>query len=54
LPPGAYAEELRHMAERRREFAGWFGAYDAILTPTVAYRRSRSPRSTTPRPIPAS
>lgn len=24
------------MAERRREFAGWFGAYDAILTPTVA------------------
>ncbi|MFI4998582.1 MAG: amidase [Reyranellales bacterium] len=33
---GAYAEEIRRMAERRREFAGWFGTYDAILMPTVA------------------
>ncbi len=33
---GAYAEEIRRMAERRREFVGWFGAYDAILMPTVA------------------
>src|SRR5476649_132132 len=33
--PGAYAEELRQMGERRRAFAEWFGPYDAILTPTV-------------------
>ncbi len=36
LAPGAYAEEIRVMAERRRAFAEWFGAYDAILMPTVA------------------
>jgi len=34
--PGAYAEELRRMTERRRAFADWFGAYDVILMPTVA------------------
>ena len=33
--PGAYAEEIRRMGERRRVFAEWFGAYDAILMPTV-------------------
>ena len=33
--PGAYADEIRRMGERRRAFASWFGAYDAILTPTV-------------------
>jgi aspartyl-tRNA(Asn)/glutamyl-tRNA(Gln) amidotransferase subunit A len=33
---GAYAEEIRRMAERRRGFADWFGPYDAILMPTVA------------------
>jgi aspartyl-tRNA(Asn)/glutamyl-tRNA(Gln) amidotransferase subunit A len=33
--PGAYADEIRRMGERRRAFANWFGAYDAILTPTV-------------------
>jgi aspartyl-tRNA(Asn)/glutamyl-tRNA(Gln) amidotransferase subunit A len=34
--PGAYADELRAMADRRKSFAEWFGAYDAILMPTVA------------------
>ena len=34
--PGAYAEALRVMAERRRFFASWFDRYDAILLPTVA------------------
>jgi len=34
--PGAYAETLRLMAERRRLFAAWFDRYDAILLPTVA------------------
>lgn len=34
--PGAYAEELRRMGERRREFAGWFDGHDAILLPTAA------------------
>jgi aspartyl-tRNA(Asn)/glutamyl-tRNA(Gln) amidotransferase subunit A len=33
--PGAYAEEICRMGERRRVFAEWFGAYDAILMPTV-------------------
>jgi aspartyl-tRNA(Asn)/glutamyl-tRNA(Gln) amidotransferase subunit A len=33
--PGGYAEEIRRMGERRRVFAEWFGAYDAILMPTV-------------------
>jgi aspartyl-tRNA(Asn)/glutamyl-tRNA(Gln) amidotransferase subunit A len=33
--PGAYAEEIRRMGERRRAFAEWFDAYDAILMPTV-------------------
>jgi aspartyl-tRNA(Asn)/glutamyl-tRNA(Gln) amidotransferase subunit A len=33
--PGAYAEEIRRMGERRRAFAEWFGPYDAILMPTV-------------------
>ena len=36
LLPGAYAEELRVMAERRRAFNEWFRAYDAILMPTMA------------------
>lgn len=34
--PGAYAETLREMAERRRFFASWFDRYDAMLLPTVA------------------
>jgi aspartyl-tRNA(Asn)/glutamyl-tRNA(Gln) amidotransferase subunit A len=34
--PGAYAEELRTMAQRRRTFGEWFHAYDAILLPTMA------------------
>jgi aspartyl-tRNA(Asn)/glutamyl-tRNA(Gln) amidotransferase subunit A len=34
--PGAYAEELRAMAARRREFAQWFAAHDAVLLPTMA------------------
>jgi aspartyl-tRNA(Asn)/glutamyl-tRNA(Gln) amidotransferase subunit A len=33
--PGAYAEELRRMAERRAEFMEWMRPYDALLTPTV-------------------
>jgi aspartyl-tRNA(Asn)/glutamyl-tRNA(Gln) amidotransferase subunit A len=33
--PGGYAEEIRRMGERRRAFAEWFGAHDAILMPTV-------------------
>ncbi len=33
--PGAYADEICRMGERRRAFASWFGVYDAILTPTV-------------------
>ncbi|MCF8531565.1 MAG: amidase [Reyranella sp.] len=36
LLPGAYAEELRHMAERRQAFADWFRPHDAILMPTMA------------------
>jgi aspartyl-tRNA(Asn)/glutamyl-tRNA(Gln) amidotransferase subunit A len=36
LAPGIYAEELRSMAVRRREFASWFAGYDALLLPTVA------------------
>ena len=34
--PGAYAEELRTMAERRRAFTDWVRPYDAILLPTMA------------------
>jgi aspartyl-tRNA(Asn)/glutamyl-tRNA(Gln) amidotransferase subunit A len=34
--PGAYAEELRIMGDRRRAFADWMKPYDAILLPTVA------------------
>lgn len=34
--PGAYAETLRVMGERRRGFADWFTRFDAILLPTVA------------------
>ncbi len=34
--PGAYAETLRQMAERRRIFADWMARYDALLLPTVA------------------
>ncbi len=36
LLPGAYAEELRVMADRRRAFADWFRSYDAIVMPTMA------------------
>ena len=34
--PGDYAQTLRTMAQRRREFAGWFEDYDAVLLPTMA------------------
>lgn len=34
--PAFYAEELRRMAQRRREFAEWFRPYDALLLPGVA------------------
>jgi len=34
--PGEYAQDLRTMAQRRREFSEWFRAYDAILLPTMA------------------
>jgi aspartyl-tRNA(Asn)/glutamyl-tRNA(Gln) amidotransferase subunit A len=34
--PGAYAETLRVMAERRRFFADWFARFDGLLLPTVA------------------
>jgi aspartyl-tRNA(Asn)/glutamyl-tRNA(Gln) amidotransferase subunit A len=34
--PGDYAQTLHTMAQRRREFAGWFEDYDAILLPTIA------------------
>jgi aspartyl-tRNA(Asn)/glutamyl-tRNA(Gln) amidotransferase subunit A len=33
--PGSYAEELRHMKQRRAEFAEWMRPYDALLTPAV-------------------
>jgi len=36
LLPGAYAEEIRMMAERRQIFADWFRPYDAIVMPTMA------------------
>ncbi len=36
LLPGAYAEELRGMAERRQAFGEWFRPHDAILMPTIA------------------
>jgi aspartyl-tRNA(Asn)/glutamyl-tRNA(Gln) amidotransferase subunit A len=34
--PGEYAEDLRTMAQRRREFSEWCQDYDAILLPTTA------------------
>jgi aspartyl-tRNA(Asn)/glutamyl-tRNA(Gln) amidotransferase subunit A len=34
--PGAYAEELRRMEQRRAEFARWMKLYDALLVPTNA------------------
>jgi len=34
--PGDYAETLRVMGQRRREFLQWFESYDAILLPTIA------------------
>ena len=34
--PGEYAQDLRMMGQRRREFSEWFRDYDAILLPTVA------------------
>lgn len=36
LAPGAYAEEQRAMAVRRKAFSEWFTAHDAILLPTMA------------------
>ena len=36
LLAGAYAEEMRIMAVRRRAFADWIKPYDAILLPTMA------------------
>ena len=33
---GAYAEELRAMEQRRRDFTDWCRPYDAILLPTMA------------------
>ncbi len=36
LAPGEYAQTLREMAERRREFQQWFRRFDALLLPTVA------------------
>ena len=36
LAPGAYAEEIRAMAGRRRAFNEWCRPYDAVLLPTVA------------------
>jgi aspartyl-tRNA(Asn)/glutamyl-tRNA(Gln) amidotransferase subunit A len=33
--PGAYAEELRRMGQRRAEFMEWMRPYDVLLTPTV-------------------
>jgi aspartyl-tRNA(Asn)/glutamyl-tRNA(Gln) amidotransferase subunit A len=33
---GAYAEEMRAMADRRRAFTEWVKPYDAILLPTMA------------------
>ncbi|MEP6557866.1 MAG: amidase family protein, partial [Burkholderiales bacterium] len=36
LAPGAYAETLRVMGERRRSFAAWFDRLDAVLLPTAA------------------
>jgi aspartyl-tRNA(Asn)/glutamyl-tRNA(Gln) amidotransferase subunit A len=34
--PGAYAEEMRAMANRRRSFTDWMKPYDAVLLPTMA------------------
>ena len=34
--PGAYAEEIRRMGERRAVFTEWMRPYDAVLLPTVA------------------
>jgi len=33
---GAYAEEMRAMANRRRSFTDWMKPYDAVLLPTMA------------------
>jgi aspartyl-tRNA(Asn)/glutamyl-tRNA(Gln) amidotransferase subunit A len=35
FPPGAYAEELHRMKQRRAEFAEWMRPYDALLLPTA-------------------
>ncbi|MBI2735212.1 MAG: hypothetical protein HYX38_01465 [Rhodospirillales bacterium] len=34
--PGSYPEEMRILEQRRRIFNEWFGAYDALLLPTMA------------------
>jgi aspartyl-tRNA(Asn)/glutamyl-tRNA(Gln) amidotransferase subunit A len=34
--PGAYAEELRRMHQRRAEYLEWARPYDAVLLPAVA------------------
>ena len=36
LLPGAYAEEMRVLEDRRQSFGEWFAAHDAILMPTMA------------------
>jgi aspartyl-tRNA(Asn)/glutamyl-tRNA(Gln) amidotransferase subunit A len=50
--PGDYPQALRDMAARRREFAEWFEAYDAILLPSVPIPAipwpTRKPRWTRP------
>jgi aspartyl-tRNA(Asn)/glutamyl-tRNA(Gln) amidotransferase subunit A len=51
--PEDYAQTLRTMAQRRREFAGWFEAYDAMLLPTIAIPATALEQVDEASPIPA-
>lgn len=53
LGPGGYAQALRQMAERRRQFAEWFRDFDALLLPTVAIPAAPVDEIDEQAPIPA-
>ena len=50
--PGDYAQALRMMAQRRREFAEWFEDYDAVLLPAVAVPAIALEQVDEPSPLP--
>ena len=53
LGPGGYAQALRQMAERRRQFVEWFRDFDALLLPTVAIPAAPVDEIDEQAPIPA-